>query len=183
MYLVFEYVQSNLLQLIEDSGNGMDENEARKIMYQLLSATDYIHTLNVIHRDIKPENILISSNGVVKLSDFGFARTLSAPDAKYTDYVSTRWYRSPELLVGDTQYGRPCDIWAIGCLLAEMLTSKPLFPGESDIDQLYHIVRCLGSLSPHLIHVFETNPSYLGVQIPEVYILLLFINSVLILYH
>ncbi|VDP75995.1 unnamed protein product [Schistosoma curassoni] len=101
----------------------------------------------IVHRDIKPENILISRSGVVKLCDFGFARTLAAPGEVYTDYVATRWYRAPELLVGDTKYGRPIDIWAIGCLASEMLTGDPLFPGDSDIDQLHRIVRCLGKFN------------------------------------
>ena len=74
--------------------------------------------------------------GILKLCDFGFARTLAGPGARYTDYVATRWYRGPELLTGDTQYGKPVDIWAIGCMLPEMASGAPLFPGESDIDQV-----------------------------------------------
>jgi len=83
---------------------------------------------------------------VVKLCDFGFARTMAQPGEAYTDYVATRWYRAPELLVGDTNYGRAVDIWAVGCLISELLTSEPLFPGKSDIDQLYHIIKCFGRL-------------------------------------
>jgi cyclin-dependent kinase-like len=91
--------------------------------------------------------------GVLKLCDFGFARTLAGPGARYTDYVATRWYRGPELLTGDTQYGKPVDIWAIGCMLPEMASGAPLFPGESDIDQLFHIMRCFGQLPPKLFEV------------------------------
>lgn len=98
----------------------------------------------IIHRDVKPENLLISDQGVLKLCDFGFARTTSKPGAKYTDYVATRWYRAPELLVGDTQYGPSVDIWAVGCMFAEILNGQPLFPGESDIDQLYQMMKCFG---------------------------------------
>ena len=101
----------------------------------------------MIHRDIKPENLLVSKHGALKLCDFGFARTLAGPKAKYTDYVSTRWYRSPELLVGDTSYGKGVDVWAIGSMIAEITNGMPLFPGESDIDQLFHIVRCFGRLT------------------------------------
>lgn len=85
--------------------------------------------LKGIHRDIKPENILISKNGALKICDFGFARTMSV-GGKYTDYVATRWYRGPELLVGDVEYGKGVDVWAVGCIFAEVSNGMPLFPGE-----------------------------------------------------
>jgi serine/threonine protein kinase len=94
--------------------------------------------------DIKPENLLLSRHGVLKLCDFGFARTLAGPGARYTDYVSTRWYRCPELLIGDVAYSKPVDIWAVGCLMAELVTGMPLFPGDSDMDQLYKIMKTFG---------------------------------------
>ena len=106
--------------------------------------------------------------GTLKLCDFGFARTLAGPGARYTDYVATRWYRGPELLTGDTQYGKPVDVWAIGCMLPEMASGAPLFPGESDIDQLFHIMRCFGQLPPKLLEVFKSNPLFVGIKIPEV---------------
>ncbi|VUZ46731.1 unnamed protein product [Hymenolepis diminuta] len=105
-----------------------------------------IKMLKCIHRDIKPENILINAQGDVKLCDFGFARFLADAEDTYTDYVATRWYRSPELLVGDTHYGPPVDVWAVGCVFAEMLTRLPLWPGRSDLDQLYLITKNLESL-------------------------------------
>ena len=90
-------------------------------MYQMLKAVKYIHDQNLIHRDIKPENLLISKHGILKLCDFGFARKLSKrKDAMLTDYVSTRWYRAPELLVGDAAYSKAVDIWSIGCIFAEI---------------------------------------------------------------
>ncbi|KAJ3335289.1 Cyclin-dependent kinase-like 3, partial [Kappamyces sp. JEL0680] len=122
----------------------------------------------VIHRDIKPENILVSLHGVVKLCDFGFARTLAGPGAKYTDYVATRWYRAPELLVGDTEYGKAVDVWAAGCIFAELLTGQPLFPGDTDIDQLYRIMKSLGQLTQRHTEIFLRNPLFVGVRIPEV---------------
>jgi cyclin-dependent kinase-like len=110
----------------------------------------------------------VSRHGILKLCDFGFARPLGGPGARYTDYVATRWYRSPELLAGDTQYGRGVDIWAIGCMLAEIYTGMPLFPGESDVDQLFQIVRCQGNLTEHLGECLRQNPLFDGVDVPYV---------------
>ncbi|XP_061196843.1 cyclin-dependent kinase-like 2 isoform X5 [Saccostrea echinata] len=168
LYLVFEFVDHTVLDELEKCPNGLDENTVRRILWQVLKGTEFCHLHNIIHRDIKPENILVSKSGIVKLCDFGFARTLAQPGETYTDYVATRWYRAPELLVGDTKYGRAVDIWAIGCLLAEMLTGEPLFPGDSDIDQLYHIVKCFGNLTPRHKEVFLRNPLFVGMRLPEV---------------
>eukprot|EP00760_Papus_ankaliazontas_P029302 PhM_4_TR4195/c0_g1_i1/m.82627/K08824/CDKL; cyclin-dependent kinase-like len=166
LYLVFEFIDRTILELLEKKPYGLDEAEVKKYTYQLLRAADYCHRSNVIHRDIKPENILIGKNGVLKLCDFGFARSLGGAGAKYTDYVATRWYRSPELLVGDTEYSRPVDIWAIGCIFAEIATGMPLFPGESDVDQLHHIIRCFGRLIPRHEQIFKRNPLYSGIELP-----------------
>jgi cyclin-dependent kinase-like len=101
----------------------------------------FIHSHNIMHRDIKPENMLLSKNGVLKICDFGFARTLvKSENARFTDYVSTRWYRAPELLVGYTQYTNSVDIWAIGCIFVELVTGRPLFTGDSDYETLKMIL-------------------------------------------
>ncbi|XP_032618216.1 cyclin-dependent kinase-like 2 isoform X1 [Chelonoidis abingdonii] len=167
-YLVFEFVDHTLLDDLELFPHGLDYSRVRKYLFQIIKGIGFCHSHNIIHRDIKPENILVSQSGVVKLCDFGFARTLAAPGEAYTDYVATRWYRAPELLVGDTKYGKAVDVWAIGCLVPEMLTGEPLFPGDSDIDQLYHIMKCLGNLTPRHQELFYKNPLFAGVRLPEV---------------
>ncbi|MCL4155461.1 UNVERIFIED_CONTAM: hypothetical protein GTU68_024455, partial [Idotea baltica] len=144
LYLVFEYVDHTVLDELESAEGGLEPALARSHIFQVIRGIAYCHRNQIIHRDVKPENVLVSRLGVVKLCDFGFARVLDAPNEICTDYVATRWYRAPELLVGDAKYGREVDIWAIGCLLAEILSGDPLFPGESDIDQLFHIIQTLG---------------------------------------
>ncbi|XP_056299314.1 cyclin-dependent kinase-like 2 isoform X1 [Pseudoliparis swirei] len=168
-YLVFEFVERTLLDDLEQNPSGLDLNTGRQYLYQILRAAAFCHRQNIIHRDIKPENILLSQGGVVKMCDFGFARTMASPaeGGVYTDYVATRWYRAPELLVGDAKYGKPVDVWAVGCLLVEMLTGQPLFPGDSDLDQIYHIVRCFGNLTARHQELFYRNPVFSGVRMPE----------------
>lgn len=159
LYLVFEYVEHNLLDELDACPKGMNAALVRKYMWQLLQALDFCHSRNIVHRDIKPENILISAHSVLKLCDFGFARSLTGGEP-LTDYVATRWYRSPELLIGDPAYSKPVDIWAAGCLFVEMLTGDPLFAGDSDIDQLHQIVRCFGTLCQHHISIMLKNPLF-----------------------
>jgi cyclin-dependent kinase-like len=168
LYLVFEYVEKTILEVLEKRPNGLEDVEVKKYIYQLIRGVEYCHSHNIIHRDIKPENILISKNGALKLCDFGFARTMSV-GGRYTDYVATRWYRSPELLVGDTEYGKGVDTWAIGCIFAEVSNGLPLFPGDSDVDQLAHIMRCFGRLTNRQMQIFRRNPLYTGVelQVPQ----------------
>jgi len=169
LFLVFEFVDRTVLDDLDKAPNGLDEVQVKKISYQVLRGLDFCHTHNIIHRDVKPENILVSKSGIVKLCDFGFARPLAiGPGEVFTDYVATRWYRAPELLVGDTNYGKAVDIWAVGCLLSEMLTGEPLFPGDSDIDQLFHITKCLGNLTARHREIFHRNPLFMGMRIPEV---------------
>ena len=93
-----------------------------------------MHSFDIVHRDVKPENLLINKNGVVKMCDFGFARILPKAHEEITDYVATRWYRSPELLISDPNYGKSADIWAIACILGELTDGQPLFPGDNEID-------------------------------------------------
>jgi cyclin-dependent kinase-like len=165
LHLVFEYVEKTILEVLEKKPNGLDEMDVRKYMYQLLRGIEYCHSHNIIHRDVKPENILISKNGALKLCDFGFARTMSI-GGKYTDYVATRWYRAPELLVGDVEYGKGVDVWAVGCIFTEISNGMPLFPGESDLDQLAHLMRCFGKITNRMVQIFRRNPLYVSAELP-----------------
>ncbi|XP_054269610.1 cyclin-dependent kinase-like 4 isoform X2 [Macrosteles quadrilineatus] len=157
-YLVFEFMDHTVLDELEENPKGLGDRVTRQHMFQVIRGIDFCHKNNIVHRDVKPENILVSNQGVIKLCDFGFARLVSSGGETYTDYVATRWYRAPELLVGDTRYGRPVDIWAIGCLFAELMSGDPLFPGESDIDQLYQIMKLLGKLCTRHQQLIAKNP-------------------------
>ena len=147
--LVFDFVKETLLQWLERSPCGIPEASVKLILWQLVQAISYLHSQGILHRDIKPENLLVSSDGVLKLCDFGFARRCESSgisSGKYTSYVATRWYRAPELLLQPGKYGFSVDIWAIGCLAAEMLTGRPAFPGNTDADQLSRILACTGPI-------------------------------------
>ncbi|XP_076014430.1 cyclin-dependent kinase-like 5 isoform X2 [Genypterus blacodes] len=168
LYLVFEYVEKNMLELLEELPNGVPTEKARSYIYQLIKAIHWCHKHDIVHRDIKPENLLISSEDILKLCDFGFARNLSeGTDANYTEYVATRWYRSPELLLG-APYGKAVDMWSVGCILGELSDGQPLFPGESEIDQLFTIQKVLGPLPPEQMKLFYNNPRFHGLRFPAV---------------
>jgi serine/threonine protein kinase len=121
------------------------EAEIRNIMFQIFQALAFMHKHGFFHRDIKPENMLVKGD-VVKLADFGLAREIRSKPP-YTDYVSTRWYRAPEVLLRSPNYNSPVDQWACGCILAELFTLRPLFPGSSETDEIYKVCALLGSPS------------------------------------
>nr|CAD7451994.1 unnamed protein product [Timema tahoe] len=166
LHLVFEFCDHTVLSELEKFPQGCPDLLTKQITWQTLQGVAYCHQHNCIHRDVKPENILLTAHGVVKLCDFGFARMLS-PGENYTDYVATRWYRAPELLVGDTLYGPPVDVWAVGCVFAELVQGQALWPGKSDVDQLYLIRKSLGDLTPRHMNIFKTNEFFFGVTLPQ----------------
>ncbi|CAB3259494.1 unnamed protein product [Arctia plantaginis] len=144
LYFVFEYMRGNLYQLIRDAERPFPEPVLRNIIYQVLQGLAHMHRHGFFHRDLKPENLLCAGAELVKIADLGLAREVRSRPP-YTDYVSTRWYRAPEVLLHDTRYGAPIDLWALGCIMAELYTGRPLFPGNSEIDQLHKICAILGT--------------------------------------
>ncbi|XP_041670405.1 serine/threonine-protein kinase MAK isoform X3 [Cheilinus undulatus] len=146
LYFVFEYMKENLYQLMKDRENKMfSENEIRNILFQVLSGLVFVHKHGFFHRDIKPENLLCMGPELVKIADFGLAREIRSKPP-YTDYVSTRWYRAPEVLLRSISYSSPIDLWAVGCIMAELYTLRPLFPGNSEVDEIFKICQVLGTV-------------------------------------
>ncbi|XP_020652767.3 serine/threonine-protein kinase MAK isoform X2 [Pogona vitticeps] len=144
LYFVFEYMKENLYQLMKDRTKLFPESVIRNIMYQILQGLAFIHKHGFFHRDMKPENLLCMGPELIKIADFGLARELRS-QPPYTDYVSTRWYRAPEVLLRSSVYSSPIDIWAVGSIMAELYTLRPLFPGTSEVDEIFKICQVLGT--------------------------------------
>jgi len=144
LYLVFEFLDHDLKKYM-DSVPSMDAQLVKSYTYQLLDGLLFCHKRRILHRDLKPQNLLIDRKGSLKLADFGLARAFCVPLRPYTHEVVTLWYRAPEILLGSQAYSTPVDIWSTGCIFAEMLAKRPLFPGDSEIDQLFRIFRTLGT--------------------------------------
>ncbi|XP_020849505.1 serine/threonine-protein kinase ICK isoform X1 [Phascolarctos cinereus] len=144
LYFIFEYMKENLYQLMKERNKLFPESAIRNIMYQILQGLAFIHKHGFFHRDLKPENLLCMGPDLVKIADFGLAREIRSRPP-YTDYVSTRWYRAPEVLLRSTNYSSPIDVWAVGCIMAEVYTLRPLFPGASEIDTIFKICQVLGT--------------------------------------
>eukprot|EP00128_Syssomonas_multiformis_P005393 Colp12_sorted_trinity150504_noHs@16796 len=145
LYLVFEYLNQDMKRYMDGLNEGeLTQAMIKKYLCQMLTGLVYCHARRILHRDLKPQNLLVK-NGQVKLADFGLGRAIGVPVRTYTHEVVTLWYRAPEILLGAQQYSTPVDVWSIGCIFAEMVLRRPLFPGDSEIDQLYRIFRTLGT--------------------------------------
>merc|ERR1711998_451141 len=145
LFLVFEFMEQNVYQLMKERQKHLPEARIRNILYQIMQGLCYMHKMGFFHRDMKPENLL-ASRETIKIADFGLAREIRSRPP-FTDYVSTRWYRAPEVLLRDLRYNSPIDIWAVGCMLAELYTLRPLFPGSSEADQMFKICTLMGTPS------------------------------------
>lgn len=147
--LVFEFMNQDLKKYMDVHGGALDPKVVKPFMYQLLRGVSFCHDNLVLHRDLKPQNLLIDAKGVLKLGDFGLARACGIPVNTYSNEVVTLWYRAPDVLMGLRNYNTLIDIWLAGCILAEMFTGKPLFPGASNDDQLLRIFRLMGTPNEH----------------------------------
>ncbi|XP_046677982.1 LOW QUALITY PROTEIN: cyclin-dependent kinase 7-like [Homalodisca vitripennis] len=146
--LVFDFMDTDLEVIVKDSSIVLTPANIKAYMIMTLEGLEYLHINWILHRDLKPNNLLVNSKGVLKIGDFGLAKFFGSPTRIYTHQVVTRWYRSPELLFGARMYAVGVDMWAVGCILAELLLRLPfLLPGESDLDQLTKIFQALGTPS------------------------------------
>ncbi|XP_037913357.1 cyclin-dependent kinase 2 isoform X2 [Hermetia illucens] len=143
--MVFEYLNMDLKKMLDKCKDQFTPQLIKSYMYQMLDSIAFCHMNRILHRDLKPQNLLVDSRGHIKLADFGLARSFNFPMRVYTHEVVTLWYRAPEILLGTKFYATGVDIWSLGCIFAEMIMRRPLFPGDSEIDQLYRIFRTLGT--------------------------------------
>lgn len=125
-----------------------------------------MHAQNLVHRDVKPSNLLFSAQGLLKLADFGLARRLAKERPPMSLEIATRWYKAPEVLLGSHSYDRSVDMWAVGCIFAELIDGSPLFPGSNDIEQLFKIIKVLGTPDSKTWPGIETLPDFNKVCLP-----------------
>ncbi|XP_017118764.1 cyclin-dependent kinase 2 [Drosophila elegans] len=145
LYMIFEYLNMDLKKLMDKKKDVFTPQLIKSYMQQILDALGFCHTNRILHRDLKPQNLLVDTAGKIKLADFGLARAFNVPMRAYTHEVVTLWYRAPEILLGTKFYSTGVDIWSLGCIFSEMIMRRSLFPGDSEIDQLYRIFRTLST--------------------------------------
>ncbi|KAJ8917382.1 hypothetical protein NQ315_002406 [Exocentrus adspersus] len=162
LYLIFEFLSMDLKKYLDQikTGEFMDPKLVKSYLYQINEAILFCHQRRVLHRDLKPQNLLISKEGIIKVADFGLGRAFGVPVRVYTHEVVTLWYRAPEVLLGSARYSCPIDIWSLGCIFAEMASKRPLFQGDSEIDQLFRIFRVLRTPNEELWPGVSSLPDY-----------------------
>ncbi|KAM3276657.1 hypothetical protein ACQJBY_044830 [Aegilops geniculata] len=146
VYLVSELMDTDLQQII-NSSQMLSNDHCKYFLFQLLQGLKYLHSVGILHRDLKPGNLLVNGSCALKICDFGLARTNNTKGQHMTEYVVTRWYRAPELLLSCDNYGTSIDVWSVGCIFAELLGRKSIFPGTDCLNQLKLIVNVLGTMS------------------------------------
>jgi len=149
LYLIFEFLPFDLNSYFHKQGRDkiVSVDKKKKMFYQIVKAVAFLHSKAILHRDLKPQNILVNESGDIKVADFGLARQYTIPIKIYTHEIVTVWYRAPEILLGAKEYATSIDTWSLGCIFAELFNNEPLFPGDSEIGQLYKIFQVLGTPS------------------------------------
>lgn len=147
LYLIFEFIMMDLRRYLDQlpEDERLPPQTVQRFAFQMCQALCFMHQRRVLHRDLKPQNLLVDENNVIKVADFGLSRSVGIPVRIYTHEVVTLWYRAPEILLGAPRYAAAVDVWAIGCILAEIVLKQSLFRSDSEIDQLFQIFRLLGT--------------------------------------
>eukprot|EP00033_Pygsuia_biforma_P003211 GCRY01003522.1.p1 GENE.GCRY01003522.1~~GCRY01003522.1.p1 ORF type:complete len:344 (+),score=61.16 GCRY01003522.1:190-1221(+) len=166
IFLVYEFCNTDLACIMENMKHPFSESEIKSLLVQLLKAVAYLHDSWVIHRDLKMSNLLYTNKGELKVADFGLARTFGAFE-KMTLNVVTLWYRAPELLLGAKEYTQAVDMWSVGCIFGEFLSHQPLFPGNSELNQLGLIFRLLGTPTPRIWPEMFQLPGVNSLHLPD----------------
>ncbi|KAF3696310.1 Cyclin-dependent kinase 16 [Channa argus] len=165
--LVFEYLDKDLKQYLDDCGNTIHVSNVKLFLFQLLRGLSYCHLRKVLHRDLKPQNLLINERGELKLADFGLARAKSIPTKTYSNEVVTLWYRPPDILLGSTDYSTHIDMWGVGCIFYEMVTGRPLFPGSTVEEELHFIFKLLGTPTEQTWAGISSNEEFVTYNYPQ----------------
>jgi mitogen-activated protein kinase 6 len=164
VYIAYELMDTDLHQIIR-SNQSLSEEHCQYFLYQILRGLKYIHSANVLHRDLKPSNLLLNANCDLKICDFGLARVTSETDFM-TEYVVTRWYRAPELLLNSSDYTAAIDVWSVGCVFMELMDRKPLFPGRDHVHQLRLLMELIGTPSELEVEFLNENAKRYLRQLP-----------------
>ena len=166
---MFDFCEHDLAGLLSCEEVKFSLGEIKSVMQQLFSALFYIHNSRILHRDMKSSNVLITKSGVLKLADFGLARAMSKgqQSQRYTNRVVTLWYRPPELILGERNYGPPIDIWGAGCIMCEMWTRRPIMQGDSEQKQISLISQLCGSIVPEVWPGVEKLELYSKLDLPK----------------
>ncbi|XP_008445484.2 mitogen-activated protein kinase homolog MMK1 isoform X2 [Cucumis melo] len=165
VYIAYELMDTDLHQIIR-SNQALSEEHCQYFLYQILRGLKYIHSANVLHRDLKPSNLLLNANCDLKICDFGLARVTSETDFM-TEYVVTRWYRAPELLLNSSDYTAAIDVWSVGCIFMELMDRKPLFPGRDHVHQLRLLLELIGTPSEADLGFLNENAKRYIRQLPH----------------
>jgi serine/threonine protein kinase len=160
LYLIFEFLDQDLKMYMQHIKQPFSPLLLKSYVSQLLVGIEHCHSRRMMHRDLKPQNLLIDKAGTLKLADFGLARAFTVMARTYTHEVVTLWYRAPEILLGGKHYAPPMDIWSVGCIFAEMANRKALFPGDSEIDQLFKLFSLLGTPNEQVWPGVTSFPDY-----------------------